>query len=275
MLFSQNHLHAFVTIVCLCTHPGPPLAAQKDVYFLPDDRVSIREMRAVPAVELAPGIRVHTVVAATGSFSLADFDSGTAAPLHHHAREQADVGLTGALAMTLGTHVEALGPGAGVIVPPNVAHSIANKGSGMMTVIEFHTVRRPDMVPPRPALTFPASPTPAPVPDDRPLVVQLEAQQSESGNDSRTLRGETCTLVWRRLARGGAADLRRARARTELFVYMVRGDAEVTAAGTVTRVSGGTLVVIPGNDQHARIRAVGSAGAIVVEFSPSVAQRGA
>ncbi len=110
---------------------------------------------------------MRTVVGTTGSFSIGEFDSGSAAVLHHHTREQADVGITGVFDVTLGTHVEPLGPGAAVIVPPNVAHSIANKGGGVMTVIEFHTVRRPDLVPPRPALTFPASPEPVAVPDTR------------------------------------------------------------------------------------------------------------
>ena len=140
-----------------CIGLSVPMVAQGDVHFVPGDRVAVREMSAVSPIELAPGVQVRTVVGATGSFSIGEFDTGSAAVLHHHTREQADVGITGGFDMTLGTHVEELGPGAGVIVPSNVAHSIANKRGGVMTVIEFHTVRRPDLVPPRPALTFPAS----------------------------------------------------------------------------------------------------------------------
>src|SRR6185369_16036176 len=107
----------------------------------------------------------------------------------HHTREQADVGIAGMFDMTLKNHVEPLGPGAGVIVPANVAHSIANKGAGVMTVIEFHTVRRPDLVPPRPALTFPASPEAVAVPDDRKLIAPLDGAGGAPGT-ARRLQGE-------------------------------------------------------------------------------------
>ena len=39
--------------------------------------------------------------------------------------------------MTLGNHIETVGPGAGVIIPPNVTHSIANVRGGVMTIVEF------------------------------------------------------------------------------------------------------------------------------------------
>jgi mannose-6-phosphate isomerase-like protein (cupin superfamily) len=128
-------------------------------------------MTQVSPVDVAPGVHVRTVVGTTGSFSIGDFDAGSAAVLHHHTREQADVGIAGVFDMTIGTHEEALGPGAGVIVPADVAHSIANKRGGVMTVIEFHTVRRPDLVPPRPPMTFPSSAEPVPVPAGRRLIV--------------------------------------------------------------------------------------------------------
>ena len=153
---------------------GAQVRAQDTLFFAPSDRISVREMRRVPAIELAPRVHVRTVVGTTGSFSLADFDSGGAAVLHHHTREQADVGITGVLDMTIGTRVEPLGPGRGVIVPPNVEHSIANARGGTMTVIEFHTVPRPDVVPPRPAMTFPSSPVAASVPEGRELFRQID-----------------------------------------------------------------------------------------------------
>ena len=122
---------------------GARVRAQDTLFFVPPDRIAVREMRRIPAVELAPRVLVRTVVGTTGSFSLADFDSGGAAVLHHHTREQADFGITGRPRHdTRNTH-RAARPGRGVIVPPNVAHSIANARGGTMTVIEFHTVPRP------------------------------------------------------------------------------------------------------------------------------------
>src|SRR5262245_65519138 len=104
---------------------GLSLLAQS-LYFLPRDRVAIRDMRDVPHIDLAAGVRVRTVVGSTGSFSVADFDPGAAAVLHHHTREQADVGIDGVFDMVIAGRVEPLGPGAGVIVPPDVAHSTRN-----------------------------------------------------------------------------------------------------------------------------------------------------
>jgi quercetin dioxygenase-like cupin family protein len=73
--------------------------------------------------------------------------------VHHHTREQADFGISGTFDVTLGSHVESVGAGAGFIIPADVMHSIANRQGGVAIIIEFHTVRRPDLVPPRPAMT--------------------------------------------------------------------------------------------------------------------------
>ena len=185
-------LHGIVWIAMLSA-----VGAQDPLYFPPPDRVSVRVMSELSPIDLAPGVHVRTVVGATGSVSIGEFEPGSAAVLHHHTREQADVGLTGTFDMTIGTHVEKLGLDMGVIVPSNVAHSIANKGTGVMTVVEFHTVPRPDLVPPRPAMTFPSSPEPVSIPDQSPLVVRFDPPATEM---AQSIVGKTCTMTWRRLA---------------------------------------------------------------------------
>jgi quercetin dioxygenase-like cupin family protein len=83
------------------------------------------------------------------------------------------------------------------------------------------------------------------------------------------MRGQTCTLVWRRLVAGAAAtDVHPARTRSELFLYVVRGDIELTAANGVQRVTSGSLIVIPGAEPHVRLRTAGTADAALAEFSP-------
>jgi mannose-6-phosphate isomerase-like protein (cupin superfamily) len=236
------------------------IPAQENPHFVPADRVAVRAMAHVPAVDLAPGVHVRTVVGTTGSFSIGDFDAGSAAVLHHHTREQADVGITGVFDMTIGSHEEPLGPGAGVIVPANVAHSIANKRGGVMTVIEFHTVRRPDLVPPRPAMTFPSSADPVPVPAGRRLVVALD----RPGN-VRTIRGETCTLAWRRGTRGSTVSLEAGN--TELFVYVVGGAGQLKVPGGTERVEAGTLVVVPAQGRS-NLQVTAAGDIALVEFRP-------
>jgi hypothetical protein len=84
-----------VACVALSMAPAP----QDDLYFLPTDRVSVRNMAAVPPIDVAPGVHVRTVVGPPRSFSVGDFESGSAAPLDHHTHEQTDVGI-GVLDMT-------------------------------------------------------------------------------------------------------------------------------------------------------------------------------
>src|SRR5262245_13380871 len=86
---------------------------QENIHFVPGDRVAVRRMSDVPPIELAPGVLVRTVVGTTGSFSIGDFGPGSAAVLHHHTREQTDIGITGEFAVTLDDRVEQLEPGSG------------------------------------------------------------------------------------------------------------------------------------------------------------------
>jgi len=243
------------------------VGAQDPLYFPPPDRVSVRVMSELSPIDLAPGVHVRTVVGATGSVSIGEFEPGSAAVLHHHTREQADVGLTGAFDMTIGTHVEKLAPDMGVIVPSNVAHSIANKGTDVMTVVEFHTVPRPDLVPPRPTMTFPSSPEPVLFPDNRTLVIRLGQPDAM---EAQTITGQTCTMTWRRLARGAKpADVQAAG--TELLIYIIRGTLQLEyiglqVMGSPQRATAGSVIIIPAHQrlilQSADIEVA------LVEFSP-------
>src|SRR5688572_23667799 len=109
-------------------------ALQESAHLVSADRITVRRMSDVPAVDVAPGVHVRTVIGTTGSFSVGEFEPGTASALHHHTREQANIAIAGEFAMTLGERVETLAPGMGVIVPPNVSHSLANKSGERMTV---------------------------------------------------------------------------------------------------------------------------------------------
>lgn len=250
--------------------PAAPVF-QDSVHFVPADRVSIRRMNDVPAVDLAPGVHVRTVVGTTGSFSIGDFDPGSASALHHHTREQADIGITGEFAMTLDDRVEKLGPGFGVIVPPEVSHSIANKGRERATMIEFHTVRRPDLVPPRPALSFPASETPARLSAGRQLVYPMDRPTRESPAAAFWQHGETCLLAWRRLFSGtGRVELRAGT--VERFVYLVRGELRMESTAGPEQVKAGSLIVMPARAAIA-IQAAGPENAAVAEFIPARSEK--
>jgi len=253
-----------------CLSLSSSLVAQDSVHFPSTDAIVIRVMRDVPATLLSTGFLFRTVVGATGSFSFAEFEDGAGATLHHHTREQVNVGIEGVMEMALGTHTEPLPAGAAVITPANVRHSIRNRSGGKLLSLEFHTIRRPDLVPPRPrpAVPYPVSPEPVAVPDERKLVVQLSAPDLAAGV-AKVIQGETCSLAWRRLIPGAAAtDLAPTRNSVELFVYVASGEADLTATGVSQRVSAGTLVIIPGHQEHVTLKAAGVADVALVEFRP-------
>ena len=234
--------------------------AQDTLFFPPRDRIAIRYLPSMPSVNVA-NVRVHTVVGSSASISYAAFDSGGATPLHHHTREQIDVGLSGVFDMTLGDQVETLTAGTAVIVPADVAHSIVNNRSGVATAIEFHTVPRPDLVPPQPKMTFPVGPAAAPVAPSARLIVDIAA------GSGKTLTGKTCTVRWRELA--GPTDVRSDASTTELFVYIARGSVRLAAAGDTSVVGAGTVVIVPAAMRDVIFSPSTSSGegAAVVEFA--------
>lgn len=264
----MRRLIALVAGLCLSS----VLAAQDSVHFPPTDKVVVLAMSDVPATQLAKGFMGRTIVGATGSFTFGEFEDGAGAAIHHHTREQVNVGIEGVMEMALGTHTEPVPVGAAAISPADVMHSIRNRSGGKLISLEFHTIRRPDLTPSRtrPAVPYPISAEAVAVPDDSKLVVQLASPGMPAGV-AKTAQGKTCTVAWRRVAPGAAAtDLAPAKSSAELFVYVVSGEADVTAPGLSQHVSAGTVVIIPGPQEHVMIKAAGSADVALVEFRPSV-----
>jgi quercetin dioxygenase-like cupin family protein len=52
----------------------------------------------------------------------------------------------------------------------------------------------------------------------------------------------------------------------EVFLYIVRGDVELTSASLTRRVSAGNLIVIPAGERHVRLRSVGDGDVGLAEF---------
>jgi quercetin dioxygenase-like cupin family protein len=146
-----------------------------------------------------------------------------------------------------------------VIVPPNVRHSISNLHKGTRTVIEFHTVRRPDLVPPRPPMTFPAAAEPVAVAPDRRLVAPMDT------GAGMTLNGETCTMRWRRVT--ASVDVHPDPTPTELFIYVARGAVRLAGTGQTSTLGVGTVIIVPAATRHLQLSSASSADAAVIEFS--------
>ncbi len=260
-----------VLVAVACLGVSTSLAAQDPVHFPPAGAIAIRVMSEVPAIQASTGFLLRTVVGATGSISFAEFEDGAGAALHHHTREQVNVGIDGVMEMAEGTHTEPLPVGAAVITPANVRHSIRNRSGSKRLSVEFHTIRRPDLTPLRirPAVPYPVSPEPVAIADDQRLVAQLDTPGQPAGVP-RTVHGETCSVGWRRLAPGAApADLVPASNGIEVFVYVAEGEADLAAAGLSARVRAGTLILIPGSQQHVTLKAAGDTSVALVEFRPA------
>jgi quercetin dioxygenase-like cupin family protein len=259
-----------LVVVALLAVTGS-LAAQDPVHFPPTDRITIHVMTDVPETTLGKGFSFRQIVGGTGSFSLAELEPGAGSAGHHHLREQANVGIDGVMDMGIGDHRESLPIGAAVITPPNVRHGVRNSASTRLQSLEFHTIRRPDLTPPRPrpSVPYPVAAEAVPVADGRKLVVQLASPEQPHGV-AKTITGETCALSWRRLAAGGAAvDVVPVRG-IETFVYVVSGEANLSGTGVKQRVGAGMLILVPAAEQHVMLQAAGGTDVALVEFKPAL-----
>ena len=231
--------------------------AQDTLFFPPPNHIAIRVMRSLPSFDVT-GNHVWTVNGTTAAVSLGDLDSAGATAFHHHTREQADVQLAGTAEIKVGDRAEPFPPGSGIVVPADVAYSFTNRGSGTITLLEFHGVPRPDLVPPRPKISFPVAEEAVAVPVGQQLVTRVDVA------DGKTLAGRTCYMRWRSVTE--PIDVHPAATPTELFVYVAMGNALLRAEGRTTALAAGTLLVIPGPLAHARLESVGGAPAALVEI---------
>ena len=250
------------------------LAAQDGrdpVHFPPTDKITVHVMKDVPATTLSKGFIFRQIVGGTGSFSFAELEPGTGSAGHHHLREQANVGIDGVMEMGIGDHREPLPIGAGVITPPNVRHGVRNSSDRRLLSLEFHTIQRPDLTParPRPPVPYPVAAEPVAVPDDKKLVVQLSSEGQTHGV-AKTIKGETCSLSWRRLVAGSAAVDVMPQPGIETFVYVASGEADLVGKGIKQRVGAGSLVLIPAAESHVTFKAAGSGDVALVEFKPAL-----
>ena len=93
----------------------------------------------------------------------------------------------------------------------------------------------------------------------------------ESPSSASWLRGETCLLAWRRMASGTRAVELRAGA-IERFVYLVRGEIQMTSAAGPSRIRAGELIVIPAR-ATITIQSAGPGDAAVAEFIPAATEK--
>lgn len=228
----------------------------------------VYDVNAMGWTELRPGIRIKPVVGQTGTFVFAEFAPGSETVKHHHTHEQANLGLTGSAEISIGGRPHVLAPFTGTMTPADAEHSIADRGTATATLLEFQPVRRVDLLPPRPALTFPSSPAAAVVPARAAVAMDFGPPEPNAAG-SRVLAGKACTLsVWRVPGTPRSVTLAQRAAGAEQFAYVIEGRAEF-GAGTNSRPIGpGTLVVNPPGAPAIRVRVTDAGGAVLAIFEP-------
>jgi len=97
------------------------------------------------------------------------------------------------------------------------------------------------------------------------LITRLDEAAHQSSAAANTLEGQRCTLSLRRLPQEAPA-INITSGRKEVFVYVMRGAADVSSAGS-HRANAGTVIVIPPGEHSVRLRAAGSQSVEFAEFS--------
>jgi quercetin dioxygenase-like cupin family protein len=213
-------------------------AAQDTLHFVPAGKLAIRDMNAIPWQAGPNGLRTRTIVGSIGSLTLAELAPGGVTVLHHHTRQQVDVGLTGELQFRLDTGTIVLHRGDWVMVGADVMHGAKNTSAAPAQLLELHTVRRLDLAPPYPVTQWPQSAEPREV-----MLWNYAHGAYDSTKFASPMSNETSSV-----------DVDRVRnftinngTNSEEFVYIVDGHGSARILGGDTRqdVGPGNVIVIP------------------------------
>ena len=113
-------------------------------------------------LDFVPGIRMQPSVGASSTMTIAEIQPGARTPAHHHSFPQVNYALEGELQVTVSGHNTTLKPDAGIAVPSDSEHFIANTGKTPALMLEFQPVRRFDLLPVRPQPAFGVADKPIP-----------------------------------------------------------------------------------------------------------------
>lgn len=261
---------ALVPFFLVATLAVPRAVARLDAQAL---HVTVTDVPSLPWTDLQPGIQIKPVVGATGTFVYAELDAGARTPAHHHTQEQANFGLGGSNEISIGGRAYPLGRSGGTLTPAEAEHFIGNAGAGRAGLLEFQPFRRLDLLPPRPAPSFPSAPSAVSVPED--AVVSLDFQYATAGWEStsrgvrrKALTGATCVMVvWDMIGSDNTATDIGARAtRAERFAYIAAGKVDATIGGAVRKLGPGTLLLIPRGLARVPVKVASREHAVIVGF---------
>ena len=96
----------------------------------------------VPSLELAPNLGSRPVIGQNLAISYINFAPNTRAPVHSHSEEQIVLVLEGQVEFEVNGVAGLLGPGMGIVIPPNVPHGARTYDSPCVEIDVFHPPRQ-------------------------------------------------------------------------------------------------------------------------------------
>lgn len=261
------------------TTPGLP--ARPQAVPIPPGRQVFYNIADIPWVESRPGIRQKTIPGETVTFSLYELDPQSMKGVppsggHHHTYELVFYGIEGTMDESVDGKAYPVGPMQGVMIPPDAHHALSKVvGPGKVIGLEFSTVRRQDLLPPKPAITYPARPKPKPVPPGHQVFADFNAIpwiERPGGAKYKMASGDSCNLtLWLLPAstfRG--TDQPGHHHTVEQISYVLAGHAEMRVGDQVRTVGPGTLLMIPSDVDHLPMKAINNEDILLLDFQPIV-----
>jgi mannose-6-phosphate isomerase-like protein (cupin superfamily) len=257
------------------------MPARPQAVPIPVGRRVFYSVDEIPKLEFGPGVWRRTVAGEHVTFSFIDLDSRIArgvpiSKAHHHDYEQFLWGLSGAFEQYVGGQTGTVAHNILTAAPPNVAHTLAGvTGPGMVTAIEFMPIVRTDLLPPKPAVTFPAAPEARPLAPGSVAFAEFDKMPwiGESGQARfKAVLGETSSFILWELppaSMNGTAGPGHHHT-AEQISYVIEGHADARIGDQVARIGPGTLLMIPSDVDHLPMKAVNGETVLLLDFQPIV-----
>ena len=171
-----------------------------------------------------------------------------------------------------------LGPMQISVIPSDAPHTVTNvMGPGKVLSLELSTIRREDLLPHRPQITFPASQEPKAVPPGVTVFADFNEMpwQGEPGTMRlKAVFGQNMSIfLWRvPAATMEGTHVPGHHHTVELISMVLEGHAEVRVGDRIRTVGPGTMICVPSNVDHLPIKAVDGEDLVLLDFQPVVRQ---
>ena len=216
-------------------------------------------------------MQLKAVVTDDGSVAVAIVPAGAKQAPHHHEQEQVVLNLDGGQSFTIGESTYSLPPLTAALPSSNTRHNYTVDTNGPATFIEYQPIRRDDYTPPFTGYTAVLTPEPVPAAKDligtRDLSAQSEGWQANGSARTKELTGGQCRIVMMDLRSPGAGIDVAPSPNGRQFLYVLSGQATLTAGGANRQLSPHMVVEMTSASTPIRLQSVGAVPTLIAAFS--------